>query len=191
MYDGERLLVGDAISSVSVIRWNDERGRLETVARDYGPLWPVSIEATGNGGIIGANVRPILIASIYRAQTITIAMRHAQSDCNLFSFALQQGTQRRVLEKDGVYNIDDVVNKFVRGTLSSVDATENKSVQGTHVFFTAMGRIGAVMEINDNELAIPLTVLQRNMAKTLVGPGGVNLTKSVFNSPGPKLIRFL
>lgn len=54
--DGEHILVGDAISSVSVLRWNDELGRLESVARDYGPLWPTAIEGTGNG-IIGANVR--------------------------------------------------------------------------------------------------------------------------------------
>lgn len=54
--DGEHILVGDAISSVSVLRWNDGLGRLESVARDYGPLWPTAIEGTGNG-IIGANVR--------------------------------------------------------------------------------------------------------------------------------------
>ena len=42
--DGEHILVGDAISSVSVLRWNDELGRLESVARDYGPLWPTAIE---------------------------------------------------------------------------------------------------------------------------------------------------
>ncbi len=54
--DGEHILVGDAISSVSVLKWNDELGRLESVARDYGPLWPTAIEGTGNG-IIGANVR--------------------------------------------------------------------------------------------------------------------------------------
>ena len=56
--DGEHLLVGDAISSVSVIKWNEERGRFESIARDYGPLWPVSIEGTGQG-VIGANVRLI------------------------------------------------------------------------------------------------------------------------------------
>ena len=54
-FDGERVLVGDAISSVSVIRWNEEEQVIQTVARDYGPLWPVAIESTGNG-IIGANV---------------------------------------------------------------------------------------------------------------------------------------
>ena len=60
-FDGERILVGDAISSVSAIRWNEEGQTVQTVARDYGPLWPVAIESTGNG-IIGANVRRARVA---------------------------------------------------------------------------------------------------------------------------------
>ena len=57
--DGEHILVGDAISSVSVLRWNERLERLESIARDYGPLWPIAIEGTGNG-VIGANVRAFL-----------------------------------------------------------------------------------------------------------------------------------
>ena len=60
--DGEHILVGDAISSVSVLRWNERLERLESIARDYGPLWPIAIEGTGNG-IIGANVRGFLTSS--------------------------------------------------------------------------------------------------------------------------------
>lgn len=41
-----------------------------------------------------------------------------QSDCNLFSFTLQRGPQRNGLEKNGVYHIDDVVNKLIKGTPS-------------------------------------------------------------------------
>lgn len=39
-----------------------------------------------------------------------------QSDCNLFSFSLQRDPQRTILEKDGVYHIDEVINKFIKGT---------------------------------------------------------------------------
>ena len=58
--------------------------------------------------------------------------------------------------------------------MSPTDASEQKSVQGTHVFFTSTGRIGVIMEMDNNELSIPLTVLQSNLAKTVLGPGGVN-----------------
>ena len=47
----------------------------------------------------------------------------SQSDCNLFSFTATPAPPapgrnvRVILEKDGVYHLDDSVNKFVRGTL--------------------------------------------------------------------------
>lgn len=59
---GSYLLIGDAISSVSVLQviQVDENGeiveKLKTVARDYGPLWPVSLQGWGKEGVIGANV---------------------------------------------------------------------------------------------------------------------------------------
>ncbi|KAI0754895.1 mono-functional DNA-alkylating methyl methanesulfonate N-term-domain-containing protein [Daedaleopsis nitida] len=153
VFDGQHLLVGDAISSVSIITWDVAAKRFQSVARDYGPLWPVSIEATGNG-VIGAN-----------------------SDCNLFSFAVQEGHPRTKLERDGVYHVGDVVNKFLRGALSTTDAAEERAVTGSHVFFTASGRIGVIMDMASRDLSVQMTTLQHNMAKTLVGPGKVNHTK--------------
>ncbi|KAI0720554.1 CPSF A subunit region-domain-containing protein [Cerioporus squamosus] len=158
VYDGQYILVGDAISSVAALVWSEERGRLEAAGRDYGPLWPVSIESTGNG-IIGAN-----------------------SDCNLFSFKVQPAPPlpgrnvRVILEKDGVYHVDDVVNKFLRGALSSADVSDAQAVKASHVFFTSTGRIGAIMDIDDS-VSLHMTALQRNMAKKIQGPGGVNHTK--------------
>jgi DNA damage-binding protein 1 len=54
---GERLIIGDAISSVSVLEVQDNN--LKTIARDYGPVWPVAVEGTLDGGVIGANVGPL------------------------------------------------------------------------------------------------------------------------------------
>lgn len=50
----DKIIAGDAISSVSIVRikGND----LETIARNYGPLWPVAVEAGRNKSVIGANV---------------------------------------------------------------------------------------------------------------------------------------
>jgi DNA damage-binding protein 1 len=56
---GSRLFAGDAICSVSVIDLIEaEEGemRLESVARDFSPLWPVTIESLDRDTIIGANV---------------------------------------------------------------------------------------------------------------------------------------
>lgn len=56
---GSRLFIGDAICSVSVIDLIESEGgemRLEAVAKDFRPLWPVSIESLDHDTIIGANV---------------------------------------------------------------------------------------------------------------------------------------
>jgi DNA damage-binding protein 1 len=53
------LFVGDAICSVSIIDVVEaEAGemRLESVAKDFGPLWPVTVESLDQDTIIGANV---------------------------------------------------------------------------------------------------------------------------------------
>ena len=50
----DTLVLGDVISSISVIKLDN--GKLQTVGRDYGPLWPVAVGDLGNGNVIAANV---------------------------------------------------------------------------------------------------------------------------------------
>lgn len=51
---GNNIMAGDQISSVSLLQVVDSK--LQNIARDYGPLWPVAIEASDEENIIGANV---------------------------------------------------------------------------------------------------------------------------------------
>ena len=55
---GNRLIVGDAISSVSVLEVKGHN--LETIARDYTPLWPQAVEGAKDHGVIGSNVSIIV-----------------------------------------------------------------------------------------------------------------------------------
>lgn len=50
-----QLILGDHISSISLVGVEGER--LVSMAKDYAPLWPVSIEASTKDTIIGSNVR--------------------------------------------------------------------------------------------------------------------------------------
>lgn len=61
---GSRLFVGDAICSVSIIDLVEaEVGgfRLEPVAKDFSPLWPVTVMSLDKDTIIGANVSHFLL----------------------------------------------------------------------------------------------------------------------------------
>lgn len=51
---GDHVFAGDQISSVSLLK--AEEDKFQTVARDYGPRWPISIEAIDERNVIGANV---------------------------------------------------------------------------------------------------------------------------------------
>lgn len=51
----DRLVVCDQISSVSLLQVHSDY-RLITLARDFGPLWPMCVEAFDEKNIIGANV---------------------------------------------------------------------------------------------------------------------------------------
>ena len=51
---GNHVVVGDQISSVSLLEITGEDISLK--ARDYGPLYPVAVEALGNKSIICSNV---------------------------------------------------------------------------------------------------------------------------------------
>ena len=48
----------------------------------------------------------------------------------------------------------------------------------SHAFFTSSGRIGTIMDMAD-AMSLHMTALQRNMAKTLKGPGSNSHTQYV------------
>jgi DNA damage-binding protein 1 len=53
------LFVGDAICSLSIIdvvEAGEGEMRLESIAKDFSPLWPVTVESLDQNTIIGANV---------------------------------------------------------------------------------------------------------------------------------------
>lgn len=103
---GNYIVAGDQISSVSLLQVVDSK--LQNVARDYGPLWPVCVEASDEENIIGANVR-------YFYLYVNSRLYDMQDALNLFTFTLSRSLGRAVLERDGSYHLADFVNKFIRG----------------------------------------------------------------------------
>ncbi|KAH9002600.1 CPSF A subunit region-domain-containing protein [Lactarius hatsudake] len=150
---GSRLFVGDAICSVSVIDLIETEGgdvRLESIAKDFSPLWPMSIESLDQDTIIGAN-----------------------SDSNLFTYTVQRGETRTTLDRDGFYNLGDVVNKFLPGSMALGDPAASGgggnnaiALEPKLLFFTSSGRIGVIVDVGP-ELSLHLTALERNLSKVV------------------------
>ncbi|KAA1475747.1 hypothetical protein DENSPDRAFT_842582 [Dentipellis sp. KUC8613] len=140
---GSSLATGDAVSSVSILDFKAERGEkgLETVARDYGPLGPVALEMWSNTSLIGAT-----------------------SDCNLFSFTVQNVEARRILDRDGSYHLDDLINKFIFSDWHAQDPSQDNKLRLKTFFFTSSGRIGCIIDM-EQELALHMSALQRNLSR--------------------------
>ncbi|KAL4251847.1 DNA damage-binding protein 1 [Abortiporus biennis] len=142
--NGDSVTIGDAVSSISVLKVDGKK--IKTVARDYGPLWPVSIGAADNG-VVGCNI-----------------------DCNIFAFTYDPTQVKPTLERNGSYHLGDIVTKFIPGGLSSSKDQDIGIFSPEHVFFTSSGRVGAIIHVDD-EIALQLTALQHNMEKEITGPG--------------------
>ncbi|KAF7346073.1 CPSF-A domain-containing protein [Mycena sanguinolenta] len=131
-----RLVVGDRITSVSLLEVSDDR-KLRTLGRDLTPLSPVSLQALNGKHIIAAN-----------------------DTLNLLSFTLDEGNRK--LDRDGFYQQSDMINKFVPGCVAAPDA--GSKLEPVQLFFASSGRIGVIIDIADRQLGLDLTDLQRNMA---------------------------
>lgn len=76
------LMLGDAISSISFIELDGNQ--LKVIARDYGSLWPVCIDAWDDRSVIGANVsqasklRVIDDLTVIRVTTISLRLHWSE-----------------------------------------------------------------------------------------------------------------
>ncbi|KAG6831954.1 hypothetical protein H0H92_006555 [Tricholoma furcatifolium] len=143
---GNRIVVGDQVSSVSLLEVVD--GKIQNLARDYGPRWPVAVEAVDKNSIIASNF-----------------------DSNLLTLKLTRTLGRSSLECDGNYYVADFVTKFIRGSLTS-SSSKNMDIEASHVFFTSSGRIGVILDVTEPTLSLHLTSLQRNLAGVVPSIGG-------------------
>lgn len=53
------------------------------------------------------------------------------------------------------------------------DFSGDAPIKPLHLFFTSTGRIGVILNMADH-IALQMTALQRNMAKSIIGPGDVH-----------------
>jgi len=80
------------------------------------------------------------------------------------------------LENDGGYYLNDTVNKFISGALTTPDTSSHSTLEPRQLFFTSSGRIGVILHISQ-DISIHMTELQRNMAQVVHGHGGLSHSK--------------
>ncbi|GLB38302.1 putative CPSF A subunit region [Lyophyllum shimeji] len=153
---GDRIAVGDQMQSVSLLKVVN--GKIQNIARDYGARWAVCVDASDENSIIESNI-----------------------DLNLSTFTLNTLPNRSLLERNGDYWLADLVTKFIRGSPTSSNVTENAALEPQHVFLCSSGRIGVIIDVRDPQLSLHLSALQRNLAGAIPGVGGGSHTR--FRAP--------
>jgi len=93
---------------------------------------------------------------------------------------LEQTELETTLKRDGSFYLGDMVNKFIAGALDSSDPSEGEVLEARQLFFTASGRIGVIVDV-DQATSLQLTGLQRNMSLVTVPIG--RLTHTTFRAP--------
>ncbi|KAJ3856320.1 CPSF A subunit region-domain-containing protein [Lentinula lateritia] len=150
---GDHLVVADQFSSVSLLKL-DESQKLVTVARDYSPLWPISVEAVDDKSFIGAD-----------------------QSLNLFTFSLSQSTNNRtILVRDGFYHVGDLITKFIRGKIYSLYLSFFL-FKSTHIFCTLSGQIGVTISVENDVLSKLLSELELQLGQKSISAGGVSHAK--------------
>lgn len=195
---GDHLVVSDQFSSVSLLKL-DESQKLVTVARDYSPLWPISVEAVDDKSFIGADVSRVgCFPSIIDHR---LYFMHSQQSLNLFTFSVSQSTNNRaILVRDGFYHVGDLITKFIRGKIYSLYilviflvqltccssgslATTTESATGrfksTHIFCTLSGQIGVVISVENDVLSRFLSALELQLGQKSISAGGISHAKYV------------
>ncbi|KAH9480543.1 DNA damage-binding protein 1a [Psilocybe cubensis] len=151
-----RVVAGDHISSVSMLKVEDNK--LLSEARDYGPLYPLCVEALDESNVIASN-----------------------DTLNFVLFKLVDSLRGKMLETVGLYHVGDMVSKFIRGSLSTTEQSRESMIKPEVIFFTASGKIGVISDVEDHTLSLHLTELQRNLASALPGVGNQSHTR--FRAP--------
>ncbi|KIM43302.1 hypothetical protein M413DRAFT_444121 [Hebeloma cylindrosporum] len=152
----DRVVAGDQISSVTLLKATDSS--LVSEAKDYGPLYPLAVEALDASNVIASN-----------------------DTLNIVVFELSKNLRGAALERVGYFHVADMVSKFLRGSLVSTDRMKGSEFSPEMGFFTTSGRIGVISNVEDKDLPLHLTDLERNLAAFTRGVGGKNHTR--FRAP--------
>lgn len=153
----DRIVTGDLVHSVAIIRVKESK--FVTEARDYGAMFPVAVEALSEDSLITGT-----------------------SNLDLFTYSVGERNGKKMLEKDGGYHLADFVTKIIRGSMSS-DSANGTPFTSQAVFCTSMGGIGIVFDVNDQNLSLNLSALQRNLAHVAPEAGGGKKKHAGFRAP--------
>ena len=180
--DQEQIaIVGDLARSISVIKHYPEYGTLEEIARDFNQNWVTAIEMLNLDTYLGGET----------FHNLFVLRRNSN--------ATSEEVRSR-LDTSGLFNVGEMVNKFVRGSLvipqnsseqssrATTDSSNTVKTPGRHtvirtgsqtLFGTIDGTIGSIIGLDLHSFTF-LSALERAMSRVVTPVG--NLTHDDFRA---------
>ncbi|KAI9202714.1 mono-functional DNA-alkylating methyl methanesulfonate N-term-domain-containing protein [Polychytrium aggregatum] len=151
--EGNTIIVGDLMKSVSLLEYVPERHILEETYRDFQSLWITRVNHLG--------------ASY-------IAANHT---FNLLSFGkvISDEPGAKALQQDGQWHLGEMVNQIKQGSLTRAALETEKLVDDSLVFCTVNGMIGVISKIADQSVADALQILESNLSQFIKSIGDISL----------------
>ncbi|PWN32832.1 uncharacterized protein FA14DRAFT_78463 [Meira miltonrushii] len=174
--DSNKVVVGDALRSIVILRMDEQSGKLVELARDCDPYWTVSCNCIDEeeevycGSDIAFNIwtcRRLKWTQSAKDRLERSRLRETETGSGRSAAGSAQNgvdlidqTWSHIMQRDGAFHYGDLINKMKRGSLVSDSGNvgsansktgSNKSpvVQSRIIFGTAAGAIGLLAKLDE------------------------------------------
>ncbi|SPO25464.1 related to UV-damaged DNA-binding protein [Ustilago trichophora] len=175
----DRVIVGDALRSMNVLKVDGISGRLSEIARDCEPFWTSAVESLEEEVYVGADVGFNLFTShrVPLGEEVKARLRRGrerESERSIRASDSARGKEQEyahVMERKAVWHYGDMINKFARTSLvpTTDSSSSNSAISPRLMFCTAAGAIGVIAIIRDAEADL-LARVERNITTTILNP---------------------
>lgn len=191
--DSNKIVVGDALRSIVILRMDEQNGKLVELARDCDPYWTVSCNCIDEdeevycGSDIAFNIwtcRRLKWTQSAKDRLEQSRLRETETGSGRTTAGSAQNgvdlidqTWSHIMQRDGAFHYGDLINKMKRGSLvsdsSNIGSANPKSgpnkssvVQSRIIFGTAAGAIGLLAKLDERAGRI-LSQLEVKIADSL------------------------
>jgi DNA damage-binding protein 1 len=180
-----KLVIGDALRSIVLLRVKLESGQLEELARDCDPYWTIAAEVLDEEKevYLGCDIAFNLWTCTRLKWTASAKKQIEKSKMrNLETGMLPTGggeeteedpTWSHIMQRDGAYHYGDLVNTVKRGALTAKGGgSGTNAVESKVVFGTAAGAIGLIAKVDDTVGRV-LSQLELKLRESFEPIGGI------------------
>lgn len=162
--NGDFILVGDLVRSMTLLQYKTMEGSFDEIARDYSPNWMTAVEIIDDDTFLGCE----------NAFNMFVCQRDS---------AASTDEERQQMTEVGQIHVGDAINVFRHGSLVMQNLGDAGTPHtGSILYGTVFGAVGLVTQLPTEHFDF-LTDLQKRLAKVIKSVGKIDqdFWRSFFN----------